>query len=212
VDGGISDGPQEKCYDRCGMLGHFTQECRSKKKSAQANLAQEEESALMFVERENFEFNSNPRTGENWLNPSGLNRVSVAEAEAAGVTKRSSLTARPVHLVEKVFAHFNDEVKKEGKKWVIDSGASNHMIGVREIFAELNTNVHSTVRFGEGFVVEIEDIGTILFVCKNGEHKLLVRVYVIPKLATNIISLGQLDEIGYEIRIREGVMKVQDEN
>jgi hypothetical protein len=42
------------------MLGHFTQECRSKKKSAQANLAQEEESALMFVERENFEFNSNP--------------------------------------------------------------------------------------------------------------------------------------------------------
>jgi hypothetical protein len=86
------------------------------------------------------------------------------------------------------------------------------MIGVREIFAKLNSNVHSTVKFGDGSVVEIQGIGTILFVCKNGEHKLLAGVYLIPKLATNITNLCQLNEIGYEIGIREGVMKVRDEN
>jgi hypothetical protein len=118
-----------------------------------------------------------------------------------------------VHLVEeKVFSHFSDEVKKNGKRWVLDSGASNHMTDVREVFAELDTNIHGTVRFGDGSVVEIEGIGTILFVCRNGEHKVLVCVYLIPKLSTNIVSLGQLDEIGYEVLIKNGVMKVWDEH
>jgi hypothetical protein len=75
-------------------------------------------------------------------------------------------TSSPVHLVEeKVFAHFNDEVKKEGKRCVLNSGASNHMTGVQEVFDELDTNIHDTVRFGDRSVVEIEGIGTILFVC-----------------------------------------------
>jgi hypothetical protein len=147
------------------------------------------------------------------LNPSGSNRVSVARTEVAEATECSLHTARPMHLVEeKVFAQFNDEVKKEGKIWVFDSWASNRMTGVQEIFTELNSNVHGTVKFDDGSVVEIEGIGTILFVCKNGEHRLLARVYLIPKLTTNIISLGQLDEIVYDIGIREGVMKVRDEN
>jgi hypothetical protein len=68
------------------------------------------------------------------------------------------------------------------------------------------------VKFGDGSVVEIEGIGTILFVCKNSGHRLLVGVYLIPKPMTNKISLCQLDEIGYEIGIREGVMKVHNEN
>jgi hypothetical protein len=121
--------------------------------------------------------------------------------------------AGPVHLVEeKVLDHFNDEVKKEGKRWVPDSGASNHMSDMQEIFVELDTNIHGTVRFGDGSVVEIMGIGTILFVCRNGKHMALTGVYLIPKLTTNIMSLGQLDEIGYEVLIRDGVMEVHDEH
>jgi hypothetical protein len=36
-------------------------------------------------------------------------------------------------------------------------------------------------------------------------------VYLIPKLTTNIVSLGQLDEIGYEVVINGCVMRVRDE-
>jgi hypothetical protein len=45
-------------------------------------------------------------------------------------------------------------------------------------------------------------------VTKNGEHRSLIGVYLIPKLTTNIISLGQVDEIRYEVIIRGGLMRV----
>jgi hypothetical protein len=35
-------------------------------------------------------------------------------------------------------------------------------------------------------------------------------VYFIPWLATNIVSIGQLDEVGYMIDIDTSVMKIQE--
>jgi hypothetical protein len=59
--------------------------------------------------------------------------------------------------------------------------------------------------------MEIEGAGIMLFVYKNGEHHSLTGVYLIPILMTNILSLGQLDEIGYEIVICDTMMHVRDE-
>ena len=64
------------------------------------------------------------------------------------------------------------------------------MTGCRDAFAELDSKVCGNVRFGDGSVVEIEGHGSIVFVCKNGEHQALTGVYYIPKLKANIISLG----------------------
>jgi hypothetical protein len=50
-----------------------------------------------------------------------------------------------------------------------------------------------------------------MFIYKNGEHMSLSGVYLIQKLNTNIINLCQLDELGYEIQIKGGVMWVRDE-
>jgi hypothetical protein len=177
----------------------------------QAHLAQEEESALMLIERGDFQFETTSREGGDISNPTALLSV-TAPAMAAGVLGLSTATPSLVHLLEeKVFAHFSDEVKKESKRWVLDSGASNHMTGVRDAFAELDSNIRGTVKFGDGCVVEIEGVGTVIFICKNGEHRSLTGVYLIPKLTTNIVSLGQLDVIGYEIVIKGGVMRVRDE-
>jgi hypothetical protein len=92
-----------------------------------------------------------------------------------------------VHLVErKVLLHLN-EVEKEA---VGHTGATNHMTGTCTIFSELNTSVTGTVKFGDGSVVYIEGKGTVLFACKSGEHRRLDGVYYIPRLTTNIVSLG----------------------
>jgi hypothetical protein len=84
------------------------------------------------------------------------------------------------------------------------------MSGCREAFAELDTDVCGIVRFGDNSVTRIEGCGTVLFICKKSEHKVLANVYYIPRLTANIVSVGQLDEAGHEIVIKEGVMKVID--
>ena len=65
---------------------------------------------------------------------------------------------------------------------LVDTGATNHMTGCSNVFAEIDKTVTGTVKFGDGSVVEIRGIGTILFAGKNGEHKALSGVYYIPRL------------------------------
>jgi hypothetical protein len=60
-------------------------------------------------------------------------------------------------------------------------------------------------------MVNVEGVGIILYECKNGEHRTLTNVYFIPRLTINIISVGQLDEFGFGIQIRGGIISVRDE-
>ncbi|WVZ61704.1 hypothetical protein U9M48_011534 [Paspalum notatum var. saurae] len=117
-----------------------------------------------------------------------------------------------LHLVEeRVFAVLEDTPEKEPRCWIFDTGASNHMTGSRAAFSDLDTSIAGTMRFGDGSVVRIEGCGTVLFDCKNGEHRAFPNTYFIPRLTANIISCGQLDEDEFEILIRHGFMRVRDE-
>jgi hypothetical protein len=64
------------------------------------------------------------------------------------------------------------------------------MTGDRDAFAELDTSITSSVKFGDGSTVDICGQGTVMFVCKSGEHRAITRVFYIPRLNTHIISLG----------------------
>ena len=72
--------------------------------------------------------------------------------------------------------------------WHLDTSASNHMMGNSTVFSELDRHVAGTVRFGDGSVVEIEGRGTVVFVAHGGCHRVLSKVYYIPRLRTSIIS------------------------
>jgi hypothetical protein len=118
-----------------------------------------------------------------------------------------------VHLVErKVLLHLSEEEKNVvgPRRWVLDTGATNHMTGSQAVFAELNTSVTDTVRFGDGLAVNIEGKGTVLFACKSGEHRRLDGVYYIPRLTTNIVSLGQMDEDGFKVDIESSILRLYD--
>jgi hypothetical protein len=58
--------------------------------------------------------------------------------------------------------------------------------------------------------VEIKDVGSVIFAAESGEHRLLTGVYYIPALRNSIISLGQLDESGSRVEIKDGVMRIWD--
>ena len=84
------------------------------------------------------------------------------------------------------------------------------MTGNRAAFSELDTGVVGTVKFGDNSGVDIQGRGTVVFQCKNGEHKALTDVYYIPKLRSNIVSIGQLDERGCQVLIDGGVLRIRD--
>jgi hypothetical protein len=117
-----------------------------------------------------------------------------------------------MELVEaKVFVQLDGGDSVDDVLWHLDTGATNHMSGSRAAFSELDHGVVGTVRFGDGSVVKIEGRGVVLFSCKNGEHRRLNAVYYIPRLDTNLISVGQLNEEGYDIHVKDGLMRIRDE-
>jgi hypothetical protein len=56
--------------------------------------------------------------------------------------------------------------------------------------------------------VEIKGVDSVIFAVESGEHRLLTGVYYISVLRNSIISLGQLDENGSRVEIKDGVMRI----
>jgi hypothetical protein len=94
--------------------------------------------------------------------------------------------------------------------WCLDTGATHHMTGRWEFFTELDSDVQGSIKFGDASDVEIKGIGSDIFTTESGEHRLLTGVYYIPALRNSIISLGQLDESGSRVEIKDGVMRIWD--
>jgi hypothetical protein len=78
-------------------------------------------------------------------------------------------------------------------------------------FSSINGRTMGMMKFVNGFVVFIEGVGTVLYQCKNGEHHTPTNVYYIPWLWTSVIIIRHLDEYGYEIGIKGGVLSLRDE-
>jgi hypothetical protein len=132
-------------------------------------------------------------------------------AGAATATGESTSLA---HLSEhKEQVHLSvEETNRNTSSWVLDTGATNHMSGAQLAFTKLNTEVHGNTSFGGGSVAAIEGYKTVLFNCKNGEHRSFASIYYIPRLTSNIINVGQLDEVGYKINIDDSILRIREQS
>jgi hypothetical protein len=119
---------------------------------------------------------------------------------------------RPLCIVkEKVFVHFDKEAPQDESLWYPKSVLTNHMSGCRGAFIDIDTAIHGNVKFGYGSEVAIEGSSIVLFEGKTNEHIPLMRVYFIPRLTTNIVSLRQLDEGGCDVHARHDVLEIRDD-
>ena len=96
--------------------------------------------------------------------------------------------------------------------WYLDNGASNHMTGDRNKFQNLDERYSGSVKFVDGSSMKIQGKGTIVFGYMNGEQWTLEEVYYIPKLCSNLVSLGQLTESGHKIVIDEDELEVYNKD
>jgi hypothetical protein len=192
--GDSGGGPVVK-HDQCkrySKYGHWARECRSKPKG-EAHLTQAEddsEPTLLMARASLIPTAPPPQTGQIGISPGH----------------------RPLRIVEaKIYVQLDEETERDDSLWYLDSGATNHMSGCRRTFIDIDTSIRGTVKFGDGSEVTIEGSGTVLFEGKTGEHLPLTGVYFIPRLTTNIISLGQLDEGGCDVHARHGVLRIRDD-
>lgn len=117
-----------------------------------------------------------------------------------------------VDLVEeRVEAHLGLATDAHSGVWYLDTGANNHMSGEEASFSELDRHVTGTVKFGDRSVVDIRGRGSVLFTDHAGGHRVLSGVYFIPRLKSNIISIGQLDQTGCRSEIEHGVFTLYDQ-
>ena len=66
--------------------------------------------------------------------------------------------------------------------WYFDTSATQHMTGQREYFFDLDSTMRGSVKFGDASAMEIEGVGSVIFVAKTAKHRMLIGVYYIPVL------------------------------
>ncbi|XP_028096838.1 uncharacterized protein LOC114296712 [Camellia sinensis] len=96
------------------------------------------------------------------------------------------------------------------RMWYLDTGSSNHMCGNKSIFSELDESFHSTVKFGDDSTISVMGKGTIQIQTSKSAKQTISNVFYVPGLKTNLLSVGQLQEKGYEIIIKEGTCRIHD--
>nr|XP_045084396.1 uncharacterized protein LOC123493968 [Aegilops tauschii subsp. strangulata] len=173
-----------KCH-HCGIPGHWKKECRTwLRKQEQKGKPEQANLAQADAEHDH-----------------GLYMAVVTTIDTS-------------HLVAPQEVYLNEEkvmpVPSPNGVWFFDAGASSHMTGDGRVFLALDETVRGTVRFGDGFVVAMHGRGSVVFRCQSGGQRALTGVFFISSLRTNIVSVGQLDEAGCIIDIRDSVIAIHD--
>ncbi|KAH7557154.1 hypothetical protein JRO89_XS11G0061700 [Xanthoceras sorbifolium] len=107
-----------------------------------------------------------------------------------------------------IACHAKKEVNQN--MWYLDTGCNNHMCEDKFAFSELDESFRNTVKFGDNYLVSVMGKGNVTIRTKENTAQIISNIFFVSDLKTNLLSIGQLQEKGYEIIIREGVFSIQD--
>ncbi|KAK9131203.1 hypothetical protein Sjap_011690 [Stephania japonica] len=94
--------------------------------------------------------------------------------------------------------------------WYLDTGCNNHMCGEKGAFSYLDETFRSSVKFGDDSKISVMGKGKVTIQTKENSIHTIANVLFVPDLKTNLLSVGQLQEKGYEIVIKDGVCHIRD--
>ena len=94
--------------------------------------------------------------------------------------------------------------------WYLDTGCSNHMCGDKSTFSDLDEPFRDSVKFGDNSRVSVMGKGKVTIQTKGNFVQTIFNVLFVLDWRTNLLSVGQLQEKGYEISIKDGVCRIED--
>ena len=69
---------------------------------------------------------------------------------------------------------------------------------------------HDKVKLGDEFKISIMGKGEVTILNKDNSNETIFNVFFVLDLKTNLLSVGQLLENGYELSFKDGACKIQD--
>ncbi|KAL5739846.1 hypothetical protein ACOSP7_028741 [Xanthoceras sorbifolium] len=84
------------------------------------------------------------------------------------------------------------------------------MCGDKKVFSDLDESFRNTVKFGDNSTISVIGKGKVTLQTKENSTHTISNILFVPDLKTNLLSVGQLQEKGYEISIKDGVFRIQD--
>ncbi|XP_059650082.1 uncharacterized protein LOC132295826 [Cornus florida] len=85
----------------------------------------------------------------------------------------------------------------------LDSGASKHMTGNKNLFSNLVEGDHGQVTIGDARAYKIQGIGEVSFKTNSSKIEKMSEVYYVPGLKGNLLSTGHLLRKGYDIHFHD---------
>ena len=84
------------------------------------------------------------------------------------------------------------------------------MCGKKELFIDLDESFHSKVKFVYESTKPVMGKGKILIKLKTGDHKYVADVFYVPDIKSNLLSIGQLLEKGYDMHLNNNQLLIVD--
>ena len=92
-----------------------------------------------------------------------------------------------------------------GSVWYLDSGASFHMTGYKEIFSDLEEkDLQMHIEMGDDGRYSVTGIGTITFERESGRPFQLRYVMHVQALKKNLVSVAMLEDKGFDVVFSDG--------
>ena len=92
-----------------------------------------------------------------------------------------------------------------GSMWYLDSGASFHMTGDKDLFSDLEEkDLKMHIEMGDDGQYSVTGIGTITFHRESSKPFQLKNVMHVPGLKKNLVSVTMLEDIGYDVVFSNG--------
>lgn len=106
---------------------------------------------------------------------------------------------------------FENDMNHRQSKWIIDSGASEHMVSERDLFTSLTEVTDRSVVVGDGRHLPVLGVGIVPVVVYNGQNYVKTSVegvLYVPALKSNLFSVPSATNKGYEVDLSKSDCRV----